>query len=55
MNIKKWIWFYGRKDNRCYGYLYNPYLKTREVMLDLYNVIHESNLTLKDVKIRFED
>ena len=55
MRIKRWIWFYGREDKRCYGYLYNPHLKDAAYNLDTFNVIHDGQLTLKDVRVKFED
>ena len=52
--IKRWIWFRD-KQNKMLGYLYNPYLKNSQDCLETFNIIHNGNLTLKDVKVRFED
>lgn len=55
MKIKKWCWFYFKKDKSCLGYIYNLYLKPAEYCLKLLNDINGTNYKLKDLIVKFED
>jgi hypothetical protein len=56
--IKKWCWFWeriGHKKGKMYGYIFNPYLKSAQECLNIFNVINETNLKLKDVFVIWEN
>lgn len=57
MKINRWCWIWeriGKRKGKLFGYIYNPYLKSAQHCLELYNIIHNSNLILKDVFIVWE-